>query len=133
MTLTQTLVAFAVAAAVMGVLDAAWLGSMVPRLYRPELGDTMRERPDPLGAVCFYIVYVVGIVWIVVSTTHDLGGTTGDAVARGAALGAIAYGTYDLTGRAVLRNFSWRLVLVDIAWGTVLTAAASGAAFAIAL
>ncbi|MEO6570372.1 MAG: DUF2177 family protein [Ilumatobacteraceae bacterium] len=133
MTLTQTLVALAVAAVAMGTLDAAWLGVMVPRLYRPDLGDVMRERPDPVGAALFYVLYVVGIVWLVVSTTNDLGGSTGDAVARGAALGTVAYGTYDLTGRAVLRDFSWRLVVVDIAWGTVLTAVAGGAAFAIAL
>ena len=45
----------------------------------------------------------------------------------GALLGFIAYATYGLSHLATLRGWPWRLAVVDIAWGTVLTAAAAAA------
>ena len=37
------------------------------------------------------------------------------AMALGAALGLVAYGTYDLTNLAVLNGYSLRIALIDIA------------------
>ena len=47
-----------------------------------------------------------------------------------ALIGLLVYGTYDLTNMATLRHWSLRLALVDIAWGTLVSAAAGAAAFA---
>jgi len=46
-------------------------------------------------------------------------------LARGSAF--FAYATYDLSNLATLRGWPLRLALVDIAWGTALTAAAATA------
>ena len=46
------------------------------------------------------------------------------AARRGAALGLVAYGTYELTNWAVLRDWPALLVPIDIGWGVVLTAVA---------
>ena len=45
----------------------------------------------------------------------------------GALFGFFTYATYDLSNLAPLRAWPWRLALVDIAWGTALTAAAASA------
>jgi uncharacterized membrane protein len=45
----------------------------------------------------------------------------------------LAYGTYDLTNMATLKNWPPILTVVDIAWGTVMTAAVAGAATFVAL
>ncbi|MGO8654949.1 DUF2177 family protein, partial [Rhizobium ruizarguesonis] len=37
-------------------------------------------------------------------------------------LGLAAYGTYDITNLATLRNWPLAMSLVDMAWGTLLTA-----------
>jgi len=33
----------------------------------------------------------------------------------------VAYGTYDLTGLAVVKGFTTKIALIDMAWGSVLT------------
>ena len=51
--------------------------------------------------------------------------------AQGAALGLVAYATYDLTSLAVIEDFPAEMVVPDIAWGTFVTAASAAAATAI--
>ena len=41
------------------------------------------------------------------------------AIVAGAALGFVAYSTYDLTNQATLRGWPLTITLVDIAWGTI--------------
>ena len=43
------------------------------------------------------------------------------ALKYGALLGLVAYGTYDFTNMAVIKDFTWRITLIDLAWGTFLT------------
>ena len=45
------------------------------------------------------------------------------AARLGALLGLVAYGTYDLSNWATLQGWSAALALMDMAWGTFLTAA----------
>ena len=40
----------------------------------------------------------------------------------GAVLGLVAYGTYDITNLSTLKGWSVKLAVIDIAWGTALTA-----------
>jgi hypothetical protein len=51
------------------------------------------------------------------------------AVLYGALLGALAYGTYDLTNLAVLKGFTVKVALVDMLWGVFVTAATSLAGY----
>ena len=44
----------------------------------------------------------------------------GLGIARGAFLGFFAYATYDLTNQATLKDWPWKLSVIDIAWGTTL-------------
>jgi len=43
------------------------------------------------------------------------------ALIGGAVLGAMAYGTYEFTNYATLRDWHWHMVAVDLTWGAVLT------------
>jgi uncharacterized membrane protein len=45
------------------------------------------------------------------------------ALTHGALFGFIAYATYDLTNHATMRGWPAIVTVVDLAWGTVLTAA----------
>ena len=51
------------------------------------------------------------------------------ACLNGALLGLIAYGTYDMTNLATLKNWSLSVSIVDMLWGTVLTALSASAAY----
>lgn len=124
----QPIVAYVAAAVTALILDAIWLGLAVPRLYRPQIGHLLADQPNFVFAGLFYLIYVVGIVVFAVLPAADRGSWQ-TAVALGALLGLVAYGTYDFTNLATLRDWPLSLTLVDLAWGTFLTAAAALAGY----
>ena len=108
-------------AAAMLVLDLAWLGIVARGLYASALGHLMRPEAFWPAALLFYAFYVAVIVsWAVLGTEGPRA-----AARRGAALGFVAYTTYELTNWAVLRDWPAWIVPVDVAWGIVLTAVAA--------
>jgi uncharacterized membrane protein len=107
-------------------IDAAWLAAMVSRFYRPHLGDLLRERPRLAPAGAFYLAYPAGVVALAVAPALASGRWTG-ALVHGAVLGALCYGTYNLTNRATLRRWPVALALVDTGWGALVTAATAAA------
>ena len=118
------------AAVTMLVLDAAWLSFAAKQLYRPLLGDILADGFRLAPAALFYFLYVAGVVALAAAPGLAAGKWT-VALARGLTLGIIAYGTYDLTNQATLRQWSAVVTLADMCWGTVLTgAAATGAYYA---
>ncbi len=123
--LSQSVVAFAAAACVFLLLDAAWLTTMASRLYRPAIGHLMREDFDVLAAAAFYSLYVAGVVVFVVRPATD--GRT--ALARGAFFGLVCYGTYDLTNQATVVGWPWLVTCIDLCWGAFVTAASAWAGF----
>ena len=42
-----------------------------------------------------------------------------------AVIGAMAYGTYEFTSYAIMKDWHWSMVLTDTTWGAVLTALAA--------
>lgn len=104
--------------------DFVWLSTMGDRLYRPVLGDMMLDKPNLPVAAGFYLLYLVGLVVLV---TAPANGDILKALWMGALFGFVAYGTYDLTNLATLRNFTPTLVAIDMAWGTVLTGVSAAA------
>ena len=116
---TEWIAALVAAGVTMGVLDGLWLGVVARRLYVRELGHIMRDTTNVLAAGIFYVLYVVGVVAIAVGQFDG----TGTAALVGAGLGALAYGTYDLTNMATTEGFTWTITVVDLLWGTALTSA----------
>ena len=109
-------------------LDAIWLSQMGPRFYRPIIGDLMSARFDAPNTIAFYLIYVSGIVFFAVLPGIEKA-SLAKAVINGAALGFIAYATYDLSNQATLRGWDVKLTLIDMAWGTALTAIASAVGY----
>lgn len=114
------LVGYAGAAITMLVLDAIWLTTMVPRLYQPQLGSLLAERPNLAVAGVFYLLYLVGVVVFAILPALEARSWF-TALGFGALLGLVAYGTYDFTNLSTLRNWPLALSLIDVAWGMVLT------------
>jgi uncharacterized membrane protein len=54
------------------------------------------------------------------------------AAINGALFGFFCYATYDMTNFATLRDWPLPMVVVDIVWGTVLTATTAGLGFTVA-
>jgi uncharacterized membrane protein len=102
------------------VIDFIWLSTMARLLYRPELGSLLADRPALTPAVVFYFLYVVGLALLIVRPAVDSGSVI-TALWTGSLFGLVAYGTYDLTNAATLDGWSWRVTVVDMVWGSVLT------------
>ena len=101
---------------------------MGPRLYRPVLGDMLAEKLNAPAAIAFYLVYGLGVMVLAIAPALREGAGSRAAL-KGAALGLVAYATYDLTNQATLRAWATRLTLADMAWGATLTALAAYAGF----
>jgi uncharacterized membrane protein len=112
---------------VFGVIDASWLSMMGNALYRPTLGDILLTNLRVGPAITFYAMFPVGVVVFAVLPALR-SGSVSTAVLCGLLFGAIAYGTYDLTNYATLRNWTLQITVIDIAYGAVATAVAGAVA-----
>ncbi len=110
------------------VLDLLWLTRVASGFYRERLGGLLLDQPNFAAAGAFYVIYVAGIVYFAVSPALQAGSWT-TALMAGAVLGLVAYGTYDLSNLATLRNWSLTLTIVDMIWGAALTAIAATAGY----
>ena len=130
--MTQWIILWIAAAILFLLIDMVWLLWLGRSFYVSEIGELLRQPPNVGAAVAFYILYVTGLMVMVVWPAVQ-GGSVGQAVLYGAVLGLVAYGTYDLTNLAVMKGFTTRIAIIDMIWGTVLTAAVSGITASIGL
>jgi uncharacterized membrane protein len=115
---------------VLVALDAVWLNFVGISMFRPILGSMLLDSPRWPPAALFYLLYALGVVIFAVGPTLRAGSLR-TALGYGASLGFFAYMTYELTNFATIRVWTAELAAIDIVWGTVLTALAAAASFAI--
>ena len=108
-------------------VDSLWLGVVARTFYRDQLGEFMLASPKLGIAAAFYLFYAAAIVILAVMPALK-SGVWWQAAVYGAVLGLAAYGTYDITNMATLKNWPYLMSFVDMAWGTLLT---SGVAFSV--
>ena len=124
------LIAYGGTAAVFFAADFVWLGVMAKSFYRDRIGHLMADDISMTAAAGFYLMYVIGIVvFAVMPALQSESWKT--ALVLGGLLGLIAYGTYDMTNLATLRDWPASVVVVDMAWGTVLTGVSAAAGYAV--
>lgn len=121
---------FLTALVVLAILDFAWLGFVARDFYMSRLGPLLREQPLWAWAALFYLVHGAAIATFAVPLALAQPGW-GTAILYGAALGFCAYAAYDLTNMATLRGWPLAVTLVDLAWGTFVTAVATTVAYAV--
>jgi uncharacterized membrane protein len=120
--MTKYLILYAAVAVVFFPLDFVWLSTVGKNFYFRELDGLLMPEPNLLIAGLFYLAYVAGIVALVAVPAE---GDVLKALIFGAILGFVAYGTYDLTNLSTMQGFSPRVAMLDMAWGTGLTAASA--------
>jgi uncharacterized membrane protein len=126
----QYSVAYLSTAAVFLIVDLFWLGIVARSYYRSQLGDLMADQINVAAAVVFYLAYVVGIVIFAVAPALASGNWK-TALVMGGLFGLFAYATYDMTNLAVIKNWPLSITVIDIAWGSVLTAVSATLGFLI--
>lgn len=107
-------------------IDLIWLGVVAKNFYQNNLAHLLSPEVNWPAALLFYFMYIAGIILFAVKPGLDAGSLAKAAI-WGALFGFFTYATYDLTNLATLRDWPIKVVIVDIAWGTILcTLVASG-------
>jgi uncharacterized membrane protein len=109
-------------------IDLVWLLGIAKNLYRDQMGDLMASEPKLMAGLAFYLLYALGVcIFVIIPALSKQSWIY--ALQYGALFGLFCYMTYDLTNLAVIRNFPTQLALIDIAWGSFVTALCSGIAY----
>jgi len=124
--MTLTLKLAAVGAVTFMVLDGVWLGLLMKNFYREQLAPILRlsdggMAPNWPAAFVVYVLLGTGIALFVMPRAT----TISSAAGYGALFGLVVYGVYDFTNYSTLRQWPFALTLVDVAWGTLASAAAA--------
>jgi len=110
-----------VAAVLFVVLDFVWF-YFAGNFFRSEISgiarltDTGEWNVRYLPAALVYVLMSIGIVVFV----YPLASSVATAFAFGALFGLVGYGLYDLTNLATLTDWTVRLAVIDILWGSFL-------------
>ena len=106
------------------VVDFVWLYYAVGYFYEPNIGTLLNEEPIMWAAILFYLIYPLGVTIIIIEPAlKDY--RIKEVFWRGAIFGIVAYGTYNLTNMATLKDWSSNVVVVDMIWGGLLTGSSS--------
>ena len=109
-------------------IDFLFLGIVAKGFFTSQVGHLLGEI-KLLPAILFYLLYVAGIVTFV---SGAAGATWQSTLLYGALFGLFCYATFELTSMSMLKDWSWAVVVVDIAWGSIVTAVASTAGLLVA-
>ena len=108
---------YVLALAVFLIIDMIWLRGIARTTYEAELGSLIKASPNLIAALAFYFLYTAGLMYFAIIPALETKSIT-QALLMGAALGLVAYGTYDLTNLAVINGFTTKIAIIDLAWGT---------------
>lgn len=114
----------------LAVLDAFWILVFAKKFYAEHMGFLFSKSIQLIPVAFFYPLYAFAIV-LLAAWPAVVSGSWSEALWRGAILGLAAYGAYDLTNHATIAEWPLVMTLVDMAWGIVVTAIASFAAYAL--
>lgn len=114
------------------IMDGIWLSTMMKPFYSKYLGPLLSGTVHFGAAGFFYVLYGIGAVVLVVLPVFKNNGSLAQAFMMGALLGLVAYGTYDLTNHATLKDWKLIVTIVDMTWGAFLTGIASMVSLAVA-
>jgi len=113
------------------VLDLVWLTLIAKDFYAKHIGFLMSPTINWAAAIVFYLLFIIGIILFVVTPAINQQSWR-HALLYGALFGLITYGTYDLTNLATMKNWPLIVTIVDMIWGTTLSASISVITYLIA-
>ena len=105
-------------------LDMIWMLGIARKFYRREIGHMLKDEIKLAPALLFYVVYIAIMLFLTVKPS--LGDDSGvkQVIISSMLFGFAAYGTYDATNYAIMKDWPLSVTIVDVLWGSVLTACA---------
>ena len=101
------------------LIDMIWLVGIAKNFYNKEIGHLMADQANKTAAVIFYAMFIIGIIFFAVRPAIAADSWQ-IALLYGGLFGFFTYATYDFTNLATLKDWSMKMVFVDVLWGTFL-------------
>jgi len=130
MQISRILLTYCVSVPVFFVIDMIWLGVIARGFYRKALEPLLTPNINWTAAILFYFLFLIGILVFALlpgMAKQSLVYT----ISRAALFGFIAYATYDLTNLATLRDWPLMLSIIDMIWGSFLSASTAALTYLI--
>lgn len=102
-----------------GLFMGKYFGGVVQKIQG---GRKMESRIIP--AVLCFLILAFGLVYFVLDRIRD-DHIVEDSFKYGGVFGAVVYGVFDLTNYAIFTDYTTGVVLIDMAWGTILASVVS--------
>jgi uncharacterized membrane protein len=115
----QIITLYLATVAIFLILDAVMMLMHMQPLFQRHIGPMLADKIRLAPAAIFYLFYIAGLIYLVSYPALKMGGAI---VIPAAIIGAMAYGTYEFTSYAVMKDWHISMVLTDVIWGTCLTA-----------
>ena len=110
------------------LIDMVWLVFIAKDLYKKYLGYLMSPTVNWGAALIFYALFIVGILFFVVYPALEKEQIQ-YALMAGALFGLVTYATYDLTNLATIKDWPVTITIIDLIWGTSVSALTSTLSF----
>lgn len=121
MNLNESIKLYLIAAPIFFAIDIVWLSVFAKNFYRTQLGSLLTDKINWTAAIIFYLLFIAGlIIFAIAPAVRE--NSLQKAILLGGLFGFFAYATYDLTNLATTKNWPFTLSIVDMIWGTVLSA-----------
>jgi len=128
MNIKSILISYLLTFIVFLMIDMLWLGVIAKKIYQKYLSSFLTDNVNWTAAFIFYFIFVVGISIFVIYPSVNKGSVY-NTLLMGALFGFFTYATYDLTNLATLKGWPLPIVIIDIVWGSVLSAIVSLSGF----
>nr|WP_136250479.1 DUF2177 family protein [Ningiella ruwaisensis] len=109
------------------IADFIWLGFVARSDYNSSMGHLMRDSFPMWPWIAFYLIYSACILRLVLFNGSKR--TFARVTVNALFLGLAAYGAYNLTNYALLREWPLSITFTDWIWGTSLTTVSAWAGY----
>ena len=113
------------------ILDMGWMLGIARKFYRREIGSLLRDEVKLVPVFLFYLMYIAILLTLVVVPYLGAGNGLKRVIISSMLFGFAAYGTYDATNYAILKNWPLSVTIVDVLWGVIVTACAGIAGYSV--
>ncbi|MFN0213912.1 MAG: DUF2177 family protein [Saprospiraceae bacterium] len=121
----KNLIHFALTLVTYAMFDLAWLNLFAKNFVHRQVGQYLAAKPDLMAALVFYLIFTAGLIYFCIWPANS----ARQALLNGAFFGLVTYGTYELVNKALLHQWPYPLVVVDMAWGIFVGAIVSWIGF----
>lgn len=103
------------------LIDLIWIKLVMKHEYEHLIYDVQQSemKVRPISAILSYITIILPILLFTLPNVRPESRIT-DCIFYGGILGSLMYGMFSFTNHALISGWSWRVAMLDTAWGFVL-------------